>query len=853
MTFWESRKLYDKHAEGGLNSPSICLHVPNTVTTSVQSNATKGRILNPGGSPSGSTIRRGSQLKQQGLVPLDPKGSFPPRNSDTPLLGEDVAAETQYSYHNLTAYESAAAESIRQNQSCLGSPRAKAEKVQWTGQSLEESTSGLNKGWSTEALSPSNHVQTQIQLKKEAVTEESGPTSGLTYIEVQPGDKDPYRGERVLVVSSASNISSAKGPLSGVKSAESMELSPSEQENNTLNLSTKAGAAHPFVGEWEECEDKEAAVLILPNTDEIPNGNPVIQETETEPKSIPEVPNTGENESFTTSSGVIKRSSSVISDSGIESEPSSVAWPDGRSRTLELPSDRDLLQQLVRRHTMHRNSLEGAQTESNTSLPSGIQASLTSISSLPYEEEERDMEISKLTKSISAPQISSPEELAEELGYSEPERPTENMQGNKEDFQACADLEETVMEAIVESEDSMGSLFTLQNSPAGVTSKEEDPEDFTVHSASRNKSHTVNLPLDNSCGDFSELYHEHYPDTETEAVAIAFKYPFGQKPQRLTPEVLNADANLETDTCATQVSRLGVSEESVSSRCNSFPNEQISASDNVPIFEDVPISAEDASASSYELPTPEDASVDYIATEIVEKGLGNEQVSFFQEIELCDKAVEGHDVSIRALEDYKMNHYVKECIESHSGFVKKACEFYPLVASGSSAGSSGSGLSFDSRKAVEVVNLSVSCTTTCLPFSSMLRDSPAMAGFSAKQATSPITRQPVGSFGTISPNSDSLEKEINERMLSFCYAKEELKKELKFEGCLYSDVHTLASDTPYFPPEEEEEYFEDGIHLVVCVHGLDGNSADLRLVKTFIELGLPGGRLDFLMSEKNQV
>uniref|UniRef100_H2ZY44 DUF676 domain-containing protein n=1 Tax=Latimeria chalumnae TaxID=7897 RepID=H2ZY44_LATCH len=171
--------------------------------------------------------------------------------------------------------------------------------------------------------------------------------------------------------------------------------------------------------------------------------------------------------------------------------------------------------------------------------------------------------------------------------------------------------------------------------------------------------------------------------------------------------------------------------------------------------------------------------------------------------------------------------------------------------------SSGSGLSFDSRKAVEVVNLSVSCTTTCLPFSSMLRDSPAMAGFSAKQATSPITRQPVGSFGTISPNSDSLEKEINERMLrvvfcSFCYAKEELKKELKFEGCLYSDVHTLASDTPYFPPEEEEEYFEDGIHLVVCVHGLDGNSADLRLVKTFIELGLPGGRLDFLMSEKNQ-
>ena len=34
---------------------------------------------------------------------------------------------------------------------------------------------------------------------------------------------------------------------------------------------------------------------------------------------------------------------------------------------------------------------------------------------------------------------------------------------------------------------------------------------------------------------------------------------------------------------------------------------------------------------------------------------------------------------------------------------------------------------------------------------------------------------------------------------------------------------------------------------------VSGNSADLRLVRTFIELGLPGGKLDFLMSEKNQV
>jgi len=36
------------------------------------------------------------------------------------------------------------------------------------------------------------------------------------------------------------------------------------------------------------------------------------------------------------------------------------------------------------------------------------------------------------------------------------------------------------------------------------------------------------------------------------------------------------------------------------------------------------------------------------------------------------------------------------------------------------------------------------------------------------------------------------------------------------------------------------------------VHGLDGNSADLRLVRTYLELALPGHRMDFLMSERNQ-
>ncbi|KAG7249845.1 hypothetical protein CRUP_036160, partial [Coryphaenoides rupestris] len=93
---------------------------------------------------------------------------------------------------------------------------------------------------------------------------------------------------------------------------------------------------------------------------------------------------------------------------------------------------------------------------------------------------------------------------------------------------------------------------------------------------------------------------------------------------------------------------------------------------------------------------------------------------------------------------------------------------------------------------------------------------------------------------------------ITQEMPSFLFikAKEEMKQ-LKLPGFLYSEVPQLASTVPYFSLEEDEGS-DEGIHLIVCVHGLDGNSADLRLVKTYLELGLPGCRIDFLMSERNQ-
>ncbi|XP_013420772.1 protein FAM135A isoform X2 [Lingula anatina] len=91
---------------------------------------------------------------------------------------------------------------------------------------------------------------------------------------------------------------------------------------------------------------------------------------------------------------------------------------------------------------------------------------------------------------------------------------------------------------------------------------------------------------------------------------------------------------------------------------------------------------------------------------------------------------------------------------------------------------------------------------------------------------------------------------VPDSTINFITAKEELRKQLRYSGLLYSDFPTQASTNPYF--YETDESTDTGLHLIICVHGLDGNSADLRLVRTYLEMALPGARLDFLMSERNQ-
>ena len=64
----------------------------------------------------------------------------------------------------------------------------------------------------------------------------------------------------------------------------------------------------------------------------------------------------------------------------------------------------------------------------------------------------------------------------------------------------------------------------------------------------------------------------------------------------------------------------------------------------------------------------------------------------------------------------------------------------------------------------------------------------------------------------------------------------------------------FASRIPYFSVSDDERALHPaGLHLIVCVHGLDGNSADLRLIRAYLEMALPASNLEFLMSERNEV
>ncbi|CAF3479267.1 unnamed protein product [Adineta steineri] len=106
--------------------------------------------------------------------------------------------------------------------------------------------------------------------------------------------------------------------------------------------------------------------------------------------------------------------------------------------------------------------------------------------------------------------------------------------------------------------------------------------------------------------------------------------------------------------------------------------------------------------------------------------------------------------------------------------------------------------------------------------------------------------------------NDRLQKNssINSQTIEYVVYKEKMKELILSKHLsnlmFFSDFSIPISPIPYFSQENiSEEDFKE-THLIVCLHGLDGNSGDLRLVKTYLNLCLPSEQLDFLMSSSNQ-
>lgn len=553
-------------------------------------------------------------------------------------------------------------------------------------------------------------------------------TAGQRYIAVKPCDADPCRGE---------GVSSNHHPLTD--SVNSREDSPAHHvTENTIQLLDATN--HSTAKESESNGEESDIAMPLNHSLDEENDVPLISlpTAHTHPVTPP-FPGDARKEMThrggLAGSKIMKRSSSVISDSGIESEPSSVVWPieaalRGRP-PLDFSSEREIPQQIVCHHPVHRSSLEGLQMESNGSLPSGgIQASLTSISSLPYEEDQHQRQLSKLTKSVSAPQISSPEDAEEDHLLLNQETDSKCLVQHQDSCRINCSLNSNL-----DSEQSELSLLDT-SSTANLILKENFSSETSNATQNLSETYRIKSVLN---GVSEELFlHESVerPHVRESAVIVSQGENMNHQTHIIEVSASVEDVHLvesEAAPCRRGskpcVHESAADQESINTadECQSFHQSRLLGVEGQ--------ECQDSSQTPLKLSQSD--------------GPPNSTTTTQRPSDLT--GLTANDIS-SPVDLNGLSNSDKEPLD---------CQAKPSKIP-------NSGLAFVNKKMVEVVNMSVSCAPTCLPFSSVLRDSPSISGMSTRQATSPITHQPLGSFGIISSSSLSplnMDDETNERML----------------------------------------------------------------------------------------
>ncbi|KAG9350236.1 hypothetical protein JZ751_026590 [Albula glossodonta] len=603
--------------------------------------------------------------------------------------------------------------------------------------------------------------------------------SGVRQIEVKPSNKNPYQGEKVTVLVPFQTDITCQGAMPDVTQIDYAKSVPTD------NFEFEKGIGSKSVERQVGVSAKEVHLLVGGDSIKlIDSGGPCV--------------------------------SSRLSDSGIESEPSS-----GRAieeRGLQ-PMARALqTHQFLRAESTVKNSGAECLFTESTSAISGIQSSLTSINSLPSDD--------------------NCEEGSRESVTPEGHSMSDGVKGNIGRWNQGRKSSIVVKEQNLVFSGNMNAVSSINTS--------------TISTAVTSHSFSFAMATDSKVCTTEQGYRAATVSRGTE---------------QSDPFCSVKDAALDTNTLSYSVVTLPeqLKTPEIQLKPNLLPEEKsdVKGSQEVEqdsvdpkVQKDLPRDSQTACHSS----TSATSSTDIVRQGLVENYFGSCSSTDISEISpvetaavtLGQEAPGEEDAEEEDEPEHEMieNGYYEEGndLAYVNGVEGADCGHCDGVSEVEVEGSHSDRLSMEPFR--EIGSLPGVCTPSCLSFTSAVRDSPCSLSCSRGKLDT-VTRQPCHAPSpSASVSLHWYESAPTGQVSIFVQAKEDLKQ-LKLPGFVYSEVPNLASSIPYFSLEEEERA-DEGVHLIVCVHGLDGNSADLRLVKTYLELGLPGARIDFLMSERNQ-
>ncbi|XP_073425485.1 protein FAM135A isoform X3 [Dendrobates tinctorius] len=630
----------------------------------------------------------------------------------------------------------------------------------------------------------------------------TGP-SGVRTIEVKPSTKNSYEGEKVTVIfASKPEVSRDVTTKDGIQGQ---------------GLSIVPGGVTPLL-ETDSVFEKDVAV---DTNVKLPGIGDSLLKLKNPPLTSKEVHIVVSGDTIKLPDLSITCASSRFSDSGVESEPSSFATHPNPECSLEnviepdtVSNEKGYSQLLLKPDSTLKTAVESHCTESTSAL-SEIQSSLTSINSLPSDDDELSPDESSKISVVPESQVKDSKTVLD-LGtvlvpkfdpklshiLAQPQCVVFSERDSVPVHSSLSSIRDLFQFAISDEETPNEVKSIPVPPPGSVTTFREPPIPETVF-------HSPHVALDPeviAVGEQSIVSGSVVLDDE---VTLQKEENTGREPKEtnldLCKAVSSPTAAILTSTNSTDIVKQGLVE-------NYFGSQSSTDISDISPADDFSYVTPERELSKLQVTGPllQEEEEEEQDEEMIENG-------YYEETD--GPIYKSEDPECEVIHDSANDKYLRS---EHIG-----SEYFK-----------------------DAITMPGVCTTSCLSFSYTLKDSPCGTAFTPRNASDTITRQPGGAMFESSTSLAWYESSPKPLMIAFLQAKEELKQ-LRLPGFLYSDVPHLASTVPYFSMEEDE-VSDEGIHLIVCVHGLDGNSADLRLVRTYIELGLPGGRKDFLMSERNQ-